>query len=276
MAGYLILVALCVFGAHAIPRPVAQNSPIHTRVGGNVPAETAPHACMVLVHRTDLEGTNTAALGGGSIISSRHVLTAAHLVQGSVIRYQIGFIVGTARRLVEATFRLIHEEFDNTDFKNDIALIFLQGTATFPLANAITISIEPAAPTTGTALITAGFGFTAANSTGASSSPFASNQAVAAVCEFDNFELTDTHFCATDESGATWVCPGDNGSGAYSEGASIAENRLVGIVSRVLTGCAESQLTGYTIVGQYVAWITNVTGIPVPTFIANYNKKHNL
>lgn len=43
-------------------------------------------------------------------------------------------------------------------------------------------------------------------------------------------------------------------------------------MSRVLTGCATAQLTGYTIVGRYVAWITNVTGIPVPTFIENYNK----
>lgn len=186
---------------------------------------------MILVHRANLDGTNTAALGGGSIISARHVLTAAHLVQGDVLRYQVGFIVGTARRLVEATFRLIHEEYDNTDFSNDIALIFLQGTATFPLANAIVIATDEAGPAEGTALVTVGFGFTAADSTGASSTPYAAVQDVITGCEFERFELADTHFCAIDNAAATWVCPGDNGCGAFEEGATVAENRLVRLIA---------------------------------------------
>lgn len=192
-----------------------------------MPALLAPHACMVLVHRTNLEGTNTAALGGASIISNRHAVTAAHLVFGQVIRYQVGFIVGTSRRLVEATFRLIHEEYDSADFSNDIALIFLQGSATFPLANAIIISTDEAAPATGTELTTVGFGFTAADSTDASSSPYAAAQAVAAECTNDKFNQSTTHFCAIDALAATWVCPGDNGAGSFSVGATAAENRLV-------------------------------------------------
>lgn len=183
---------------------------------------------MVLVHRQSLDGTNTAALGGGSIISARHVLTAAHLVQGTNLRYQIGFIVGSSRRLVEATFRLMHEEYDNTDFSNDIALIFLQGTTTFPLASAIPITPDEAIPGTGGTYVLVGFGFTAADSTGASANPYAATQAIAATCEFENFNLTDTHFCATDEGGSTWVCPGDNGAGLFLEGTTDAtENRLV-------------------------------------------------
>lgn len=182
---------------------------------------------MVLVHRRNLEGTNTAALGGASIISNRHAVTAAHLVQGDVIRYQVGFVVGNARRLVEATFRLIHEDYTSTDFKNDIALIFLQGAATFPLANAIIISTDEAAPATGTALTTVGFGFTAADSNGASSNPYAAAQEVAATCEFEKYELTDSHFCAIDSAATTWICPGDNGAGAFTAGATAADNRLV-------------------------------------------------
>lgn len=213
----------------AIPKPIVRHEPLRGRIGGAVPAELAPHACMVLVHRTNLNGTNTAALGGGSIISNRHVLTAAHLVQGDVIRYQVGFIVGTSRRLVEATFRLIHEAYDNTDFSNDIALIFLQGTATFPLANAIIISIIETAPTQGDEHTTVGFGFTAADSTGASSDPYASTQAVATPCDFENFELAPSHYCSID-NGGTYICPGDNGAGAFTAGASAAENILVIIV----------------------------------------------
>jgi secreted trypsin-like serine protease len=273
MTGYLILIALCVLGANAIPKPVAQTKVLKGRVGGGIVADAAPHACMVLVHRRNLDGTNTAGLGGGSIISSRHVLTAAHLVQGDNIRYQVGFIVGgTSRRLVEATFRLIHEDYDNSDFSNDIALIFLQGTATFPLVNAIVISTDEAEPTGD--LTTVGFGFTAANSTGASSDPYAAVQ-TPIECDLGDIEPADTHFCAIDNAGDTYVCPGDNGSGCFTPGATAPENVLVGVASRILPGCAEAQQTAYTIVGKYVAWITNVTGIPVPTFIANYNKLHN-
>jgi len=276
MTGYLILIALCVLGANAIPKPAVQSKALKGRIGGEVPAELSPHACMVLVHRTNLDGSGTAALGSGSIISSRHVLTAAHLVQGQVNRYQIGFIVGTTRRLVEATFRLIHEEYDNTDFSNDIALIFLQGTATFPLANVIVISTDEAPPASGTALTTVGFGFTAADSTGAASDPYAAAQLPATECDLGDVEAAETHFCAIDEAGDTWVCPGDNGAGCFAPGATAAENVLIGIASRILAGCSEAKQTGYTIVGLYVAWITNVTGIPVPTFIENYNKLHNI
>ncbi|XP_037025243.1 chymotrypsin-1-like [Bradysia coprophila] len=272
MTGYLILIALCVLGANAIPKPVG-------RVGGSpnpVVALFAPHACMILVHRTNLNGTNTAALGSGSIISARHVLTAAHLVQGDVDRYQIGFIVGgTSRRLVDSSFRLIHENYDNSDFSNDIALLFLQGTATFPLINAITISTDEAAPGAGP-LFTVGFGFTAANSTGASSEPHQANEEPIE-CDLGDVVAADTHFCAIDAGGISWVCPGDNGAGSFTgDETDAANNILVGVASRILPGCAASQQTGYTIVGKYVSWITNVTGIPVPTFIANYNKLHKL
>lgn len=211
----------------AIPKPKVQHTQLRGRIGGGIAPDLAPHACMVLVHRTSLNGTNTAALGGGSIISTRHVLTAAHLVQGEVIRYQVGFITGTSRRLVEATFRLIHEGYTSETFINDIALIFLQGTATFPLANAIVISTDEAAPAVGAPLTTVGFGFTAADSVGASSDPYAAAQAVADPCEFENFNLTDTHFCAIDDAATTWVCPGDNGAGAFTAGETAADNILV-------------------------------------------------
>ncbi len=197
--------------------------------GGVAPDPVAPHACMILVHRQNLDGTNTAALGGGSIISNRHVVTAAHLVQGVNINYQIGFIVNGARRLVTSTFRLIHEDYDNTDFSNDIALLFLQGTTTFPLANAIPITAVAEAPTA--AMVTVGFGFTDATSTGASSNPYAAAQSIDQTCDTDSFNVTDTHFCAIDGDSLTWICPGDNGAGAFILAADAeSENELVIII----------------------------------------------
>jgi hypothetical protein len=196
MAGYLILIALCVVGANAIPKPAAQSNAHKGRVGGDPPLDpfaNAPHACMVLVFRSGLE-PGMAALGGGSIISTRHVVTAAHLVQGSNTKYQVGFFpTPTTRRIFESTFRVIHEDYDNTDFSSDIALIFLQGTNTFPTANVIPISTDAAPPAAGSALTTVGFGFTAADSTGASSDPYAAVQLPATPCDLEGIVEADTH-----------------------------------------------------------------------------------
>lgn len=198
-----------------------------SRVGGGVPAESAPHACMILVNRVNPDGTGEAVLGSGSIISTRHVVTAAHLVEGNNINYQIGFIDGNNRRHHTATFRLIHEDYNSTDFSSDIALIFLRGDDRFPAANAIALTTDFDAPTNGRALKTAGYGLSSADSTGGTCDPYAADQHVASSCAFANFELTDTHFCAEDSSAATWVCPGDNGAGAFEAGETAAGNKLV-------------------------------------------------
>lgn len=276
MKGYFIVFALCVLGVQALPKPKTTNTQLRGRIGGGAPAipTEVAHATMVLVFRTGLE-PGTAALGGGSIVSARHCLTAAHLVQGPVDQFQIGFFAGTARRLLTSTFAVIHQDYDATTFESDIALIFLQGTNSFPSLNIITISFVTSAPTQATELTTVGFGFTAADSTGASSDPYAAAQTVSDPCEFENFNLTASHFCAMDTAteSPTYVCPGDNGSGAF-EGDGVART-LVGIVSRVLTGCAEPQLTGYTIVGFFAVWIANLAGLPVPASIENYSQVHN-
>jgi hypothetical protein len=277
MKGFLILFALCVLGTNAIPKPIIKQERISGRIGGNVPATLSPHAVMVLVYRRELEGTGTAALGSGCIISTRHILTAAHLVQGDNINYQVGFIVGTTRRMFTTTFRVIHEDFNTEDFDSDIALIFLQGTNTFPLANIIQITTDEGMPAQGDTFTVVGFGHTS-GSTGGATDPFASLQDVAgadpASCVFENFNVSATHFCAIDEQsgGLTWVCPGDNGAGLFTVGATAEENILVGIVSRVLTGCTEPQLTAYTTIGPFIEWITNLAGISVETLMASMTK----
>jgi secreted trypsin-like serine protease len=268
MKGFLILIALSVLGTNAIPKPLVKQG----RVGAGVAPEHAPHACMVLVNRQELNGTNTAALGGGSIISTRHVLTAAHLVQGDNINYQVGFIVGTSRRMFTSTFRVIHENYNNSDFSSDLALIFLQGTNTFPLASVIRISADIAAPADGDAGKVVGFGFTLPNSTQASSDPYQADQTVAADCVFDNFEQTDTHFCAADT--VTIICPGDNGCGFFTgdtTGADDSPHILLGIVSRVLSGCETPANTLYTQVSQFSDWISNITGVPIEALMQYYN-----
>lgn len=192
--GFLLVVFLCILRSHAISN-------------GNVATGSADHACMVLVIRKALEGTDTAALGGGSIVSRRHVLTAAHLVYGVNNKYQINFFLGTSRRQFNSTFALQHENFDLESYSYDVALIFLQGKDFFSDLNIIPISTVEV----GSALVarTIGYGFTSADSAVASVIPMAANQTVASYCLLDPYPNADTHFCASDSSAI--ICPGDNG-----------------------------------------------------------------
>jgi len=128
-----------------------------------------------------------------------------------------------------------------------------------PERNIIPISNTAAQPTPGSAATLVGFGFTNADSTGASLDPYAAAQNIAIVCAFDNFEAAPTHVCGIDETArTTWVCPGDNGAGLFVPGATIDTNLLVGIASRILSGCNVSQLTAYTRVSTFATWITNL------------------
>lgn len=193
--------------------------PVQAISNGQV-AQNAPHACMVLVIRPEFEGTGNAALGTGSIVSPRHVLTAAHVVRGNVNggnnRFQINFFSGTSRRTAESSFAITHENFNATNNAFDVALIFIQGTTTFPAANIIRISTDRE-QTTQTYTVT-GFGFTSNDTIGfASVTPYSASQRVALQCQFENYEVSPNHFCAIDDvaSPAGIVCRGDNGAGLF-------------------------------------------------------------
>jgi len=215
---------------------------------------------MVLVFRPDME-EGYAVLGSGSIISRRHVLTAAHLVHGQDNEFRINFFVGTFRRTFNSTFALIHETFDFVTFANDIALIFLQGDDLFSEKNVIPISTLNAE--TGTAGTVAGYGFTSAQAIGfASDNPISANQTVAYNCTFeDNFEAAKSHFCAVDSVYGSIVCPGDNGAGLYIKNSTTGADELIGIASYVVKGCSKSGYTAYTRISQFSAWISAITNI---------------
>ena len=73
---------------------------------------------MVLVFRRELVNTDTVALGSGSIVSARHVLTAAHVVHGQDNTFRINFVVGSTRRSFNSNFALIHENYDPKNYAN--------------------------------------------------------------------------------------------------------------------------------------------------------------
>lgn len=93
--------------------------------------------------RPELVGTETAALGSVSIISTRSVLIAAHVLYGHNNHFQINFFVGTSRRSFQSNLALIHENYVTEDYNaNDIGLIFLQGRNYFSVLNIIAVSMS--------------------------------------------------------------------------------------------------------------------------------------
>lgn len=187
-----------------------QAIPVSSRIAQGDVAVDVQHVCMVLVIRPGMEEGH-AALGSGSIISTRHVLTAAHLVEGLGNTFRINFFVLTSRRSYNSTFALIHEKYDAEDHINDIALIFLQGDNLFSELNIISISTANAQA--GLAGTVTGYGFTSANSGVASDKPISASQSVAVNCNYEDeeYESSPSHFCAVDSTNRSIVCPGDNG-----------------------------------------------------------------
>lgn len=201
MKGLFLIFCVCILRCQAIP---------FSRVANGKVATNDPHACMVLVIRPEQEGTDTAALGSGSIISTRHVLTAAHVVYGTDNNFQINFFVATSRRSFQTSFGLVHETYDEENYANDIGLIFLQGDNYFNVLNIIRISTSNAQA--GVVGAVTGYGFTSKQTIGyASVTPMSTNQTVANSCEFKDYEAAPSHFCAVDQVTQGIICPGDNG-----------------------------------------------------------------
>jgi len=241
---------VCILGIHAIPSG---------RIANGEPAKDAPHVCMVLVIRPEMIDTELAALGSGSIISTRHVLTAGHVVHGQENAFRINFFHGTSRRSFESNFALIHSDYDEENYDNDIALLFIQGDQHFPESCIIAISTTYAQ--TGVEGTVAGYGFTSAQTIGASLNPLSAKQRVSYTCEFKEFDAAESHFCAVDEIYQGIVCPGDNGAGLYILSNTTGENELIGIASRILKGCSTtSALTGYTRISLFYTWIEAIIG----------------
>lgn len=207
MKGLFLIFCVCILRSHAIP---------FSRVANGKVATNDNHACMVLVIRPENIDTNTAALGSGSIISRRHVLTAGHVVYGQNNNFQINFFVGTSRRLFKSSFGLVHEGYDDESYANDIGLIFLQGEDYFSVLNIIRISTSNVQ--TGLVGTVTGYGFTSKETIGyASVQPMSTNQTVANSCVFKDYEAAPSHFCALDPITQGIICPGDNGNYVFSK-----------------------------------------------------------
>lgn len=204
---------------HTIQAPIEQQNDVMAMIGGapTVTASTALHA-VALLAVSDPAFPTRGHFGGGCIVSRNRVVTAAHVVANaeSVTAWFFDGAVDLASRMsTNSIWIQIMMGFDAETRENDVAIVMFPANV-FSLANVIPVT-SLAAPTGGAASL-AGFGFTTPDATEPNELPLLADHTVQA-CASD-LEAQSTHFCAL-AAAATFVCPGDNGNGLWTEEGTV-------------------------------------------------------
>ncbi|CAG0897022.1 unnamed protein product [Darwinula stevensoni] len=159
---------------------------------------------------------------GGALINDRYVLTASHCVASNPSRtYYVSlgskklfqWPAGEAMK-VRAT-AIMHPEYDEKTFENDLALLKLHvpvNFTTYPNIRPICLSSN-AKPNPGTSVTIAGWGLTSANGLPSDQLMEATLNVIRQeVCQkyFPSKNITDNYICA--QSSGKNTCQGDSGS----------------------------------------------------------------
>ncbi|CAH0721519.1 unnamed protein product, partial [Brenthis ino] len=252
-----LAVFLCgdVYGKKSKHRGASSNNRI---VGGhNVTIEEFPYQVLLTVER---DGENYEC--GGSIISTTHILTAAHcLIRASYVYVRLGATSSNDDgEIVTSTDFTLHPNYNGKTYNNDAAIIHLDSPLEIDGVRTKIIHLAEAGKQVnpGQYVTVTGWGATSEKGQGsdyllAVEVPVVSNDD----CRKSYKTLTERMFCAGFPEGGKDACQGDSGGPAVLK----SDKTQVGIVS-FGAGCARKGYPGvYTSVSSIRGWIEEVAGV---------------
>ncbi|CAD7012580.1 trypsin zeta-like [Ceratitis capitata] len=232
---------------------------INPRIVGGQVADIAKYPHQISLRERDLNVRDEPYqhLCGGSIYSARIIITASHCVNGTE-ESQLVVVAGANQRagadgvITPVQEIIMHEEYDDSDGKNDIALLVL--TTALPINNFTIkpVQLTSAQPQEGEMATVTGWGLNGqhelADLLHVVTVPIVSNT----ICsERYGGSITDDMLCAgLLDVGGKDACQMDSG------GPLLVHGKLAGVVSWGY-GCAEPKFPGvYANVRYFLPWLS--------------------
>ena len=209
---------------------------------------------------------------GGTLLTDRHTLTAAHCLAGVetnlysmvdilLAEYDTTDTTVAVRRKIRKV--VLHPEFNEETLQNDIAVITMRRPVSVgPGSRMVPVCLPPAnfnPPVNSVATVT-GFGTTSESSDQPSSRLLAvevniiSNSACSAMNSVYGSKLVPSMMCAGVVGGGRDACKRDSG-GPLTQTSPAGQTSLLGVVSWG-QGCAEAAFPGvYTRVAAFTPWV---------------------